>query len=551
MAARKKNVLLSYVGSTDDPTRVTYGSILALADKRFRDEMNRNPELSADLIRKINSVDYEFDKLVLFYTGDDRSATWIKNVKEKLEEADKEVIPVNLQIDDPLDYEELYSKTVDAFGRIKNCDQEKYYASISSGTPTMHICWFYMTMSKHLPLTLLRVRNPAEVKGKQNYVEIVEPFVARNQRFDFNVSPRFKVDEITFSQAMKACNVMAGGEKLKAIYRNAYRSEEKLKETFKNEKQNETDKSSRRDSVLILGESGVGKEELAKFIHKCSDRSSIPIVSVNCAAIAETLLESELFGHEKGAFTGAISKRVGLFKKADKGTIFLDEIGEMSPHLQAKLLRALQEKMIRPVGSNVEIPVDVRVIAATNVDIEQKIKDKAFREDLYYRLALYQYTLPPLRAVQEEIQPLAEFFVEKLGKQTSMKKKLNDSALTKLKEHDWPGNIRELRNITEKAFAMSDHNAMLEHNNIDADDIDLSSTKIKTSLDDEIYKFVVKMIPSKVNLDVLKNTLYEKLFAALDTYKSKNGMTQEKLAESLGKTAQNYAMLKKSYLSSD
>lgn len=209
-------------------------------------------------------------------------------------------------------------------------------------------------------------------------------------------------------------------------------------------------------SVLILGESGTGKEKIAQYIHALSNRKSSPLVKVNCAAIPATLMESELFGHEKGAFTGALNRRIGRFEQASKGTIFLDEIGELPLDLQVKLLRALQEREIVRVGSNQTITVDVRIIAATNRNLEKEVAEGRFRLDLYYRLNVYPLILPPLRERREDIPDLAEHFAIKLGKKIGK----NMSGLTAdvkeaLKNYDWPGNIRELENLIERSILLA------------------------------------------------------------------------------------------------
>jgi two-component system, NtrC family, response regulator HydG len=208
-------------------------------------------------------------------------------------------------------------------------------------------------------------------------------------------------------------------------------------------------------SVLIIGESGVGKEMLARFIHDESTRAGRPFVAVNCAAVAETLLESEFFGHSKGAFTGADSDRVGLFEAASGGTILLDEIGEMSPGMQTKLLRVLQEREVRRVGENRPRPVDVKVIATTNRDLEDEVKKGRFRQDLYYRLCVIELVVPPLRNRVEDILPLARFFLEEIAGSTKRPiDGFSPAAAEQLLLYTWPGNVRELRNVVERAVAL-------------------------------------------------------------------------------------------------
>lgn len=209
-------------------------------------------------------------------------------------------------------------------------------------------------------------------------------------------------------------------------------------------------------TILIHGESGTGKELVARAIHQRSARASHPFVTVNCGGIPETLLESELFGHIKGAYTGAYATKKGLFDMASGGTIFLDEIGEMTPAMQVKLLRTLQEKRVRPVGASEDHPVDIRIIAATNRNLETMVAEKQFREDLYYRINVISIGMPPLRERREDIALLATHFLkqyaESMGKPTPS---LSRDALDALESHPWPGNIRELENVVERAIAIA------------------------------------------------------------------------------------------------
>jgi two-component system response regulator HydG len=208
-------------------------------------------------------------------------------------------------------------------------------------------------------------------------------------------------------------------------------------------------------TVLITGESGTGKELIAKAIHANSTRSNRPFVPVNCAAISETLLESELFGHTRGAFTGAVSTRKGLFEEAEGGTFFFDEISETSPALQAKLLRSIQEKEIRRVGDNKSISVDIRLIAATNQDLQAAINEKRFRQDLYYRLAVARFRIPPLRERPEDIPMLVEHFINKYSKKMDRPVRLGKGALERLTAYNFPGNVRELENLLEQGVALT------------------------------------------------------------------------------------------------
>ena len=215
-------------------------------------------------------------------------------------------------------------------------------------------------------------------------------------------------------------------------------------------------------TVLITGESGTGKELVAKAIHALSPRRDAPFVSINCGALPEILLESELFGHMKGAFTDAHQNKKGLFEAAHRGTLFLDEVGETPPAMQVKLLRALQEKRIRRVGGTDEAAVDVRVISATNIPLETLIREKRFREDLFYRLQVIPIRTPPLRERREDIPLLADHFLRKFGEEMGKSiAKISESALQLLIRHSWPGNVRELENVVERAVALETTAAIL------------------------------------------------------------------------------------------
>ena len=206
-------------------------------------------------------------------------------------------------------------------------------------------------------------------------------------------------------------------------------------------------------SVLIRGETGTGKELIARAIYQHSERAQAPFVAINCAAIPETLLESELFGHERGAFTGAESRRIGRFEQADRGTIFLDEIGDMTPGTQVKLMRVLQEKCVQRLGGKDTLPVDVRVIAATHRDLETAIRQNLFREDLYYRLSVVVLDLPALRERREDIPDLVKFFLHKYAAEFGVENpSIHPEAIEFLQAQSWPGNVRELENITRKVL---------------------------------------------------------------------------------------------------
>lgn len=214
-------------------------------------------------------------------------------------------------------------------------------------------------------------------------------------------------------------------------------------------------------TVLITGESGTGKELVARAIHNLGPRSAHPFVPVNCAALPEDLLESELFGHVRGAFTGALSSRIGMFQLADGGTILLDEVGEMPLSLQAKLLRVLQNREVRPVGSDQALSVNVRVLASTNKDLQREVEKSAFREDLFYRLQVIPIHIPPLRARRSDIPLLIRHFLEKNNRKYGREVTIAEETLIYLWEYDWPGNVRELENLLERLVVLNETNTLM------------------------------------------------------------------------------------------
>jgi two-component system response regulator PilR (NtrC family) len=217
-----------------------------------------------------------------------------------------------------------------------------------------------------------------------------------------------------------------------------------------------------RTNILITGESGTGKELIARAIHAESDRAAQPFVVINCGGIPETLMESELFGHKKGSFTGATQDKKGLFAVADKGTLFLDEVGEITPQIQVKLLRAIQERVFRPLGSNEDLAVDLRIICATNKNLEAEVIAGRFREDLFYRLNVIEIRIPPLRERKNDLRLLAQHFLEKYSRQMNKQiTKFSSYVIDLLQRYDFPGNIRELENLIERSVALSTTNIIL------------------------------------------------------------------------------------------
>jgi two-component system, NtrC family, response regulator len=276
-----------------------------------------------------------------------------------------------------------------------------------------------------------------------------------------------------------------------------------------------------KSTVLISGESGTGKELVARAIHFSSPRKSAPFISVNCMALNPSLLESELFGHEKGSFTGAIALKRGRFELADTGTLFLDEIGELSHDMQVKLLRVLQERRVERVGGTEEIEVDIRIVAATNKDLLEEVKKGNFREDLYYRLNVVHMQIPPLRERREDIPLLVAHFIEKISEQQEVTERtFTVEALDYLSGYEWPGNIRQLENVIERCLVLGT-----------GTDISVDDLPPEVRDEESQLKSAVDLLP--VQLD-LSDTL-EKIEAALIRRALARGnFVQVKAAESLG-----------------
>ncbi|MFW6081239.1 MAG: sigma-54-dependent transcriptional regulator [Desulfosalsimonas sp.] len=281
-----------------------------------------------------------------------------------------------------------------------------------------------------------------------------------------------------------------------------------------------------KTSVMITGESGTGKELIARAIHNQSSRSDKPFVVINCGSIPESLMESEFFGYKKGAFTGAAADKKGLFEAADTGTVFLDEVGDLSPAMQVKLLRVVQERSFKPVGGNDDISVDIRIISATNKRLEDEVIAGRFREDLYYRLNVVEIKVPPLRERKVDLRPLAQHFLEKYSRQAGKKMtKISSYAVDLLQKYDFPGNIRELENLIERSVALSTTNILLP------DNLSLSIHKRRWIEGIENRRFDLDEVANGVALD---NILEEIERAYLEKALACSGGNKNKAAELLG-----------------
>jgi two-component system response regulator PilR (NtrC family) len=281
-----------------------------------------------------------------------------------------------------------------------------------------------------------------------------------------------------------------------------------------------------RSNVLITGESGTGKELIARAIHENSARKDKPFTVIHCGGIPDTLMESELFGHRKGAFTGAVDNKKGLFKVSDTGSVFLDEIAELAPAIQVKLLRVVQERAFKPVGETEDVNVDIRIISATNKNLENEVIAGNFREDLFYRLNVIHIDVPPLRARQEDLPALAQHFLEKFSKEMGKSiQKLSSYALSMLARYDFPGNVRELENMIERSVSTATTNIILP------DSLALSTYKRTRKTVDEAKPLPVDIAAPDFDLDaVLAEVEQGYLLKALEM----SGGVKQKAAELLG-----------------
>jgi len=312
------------------------------------------------------------------------------------------------------------------------------------------------TKSPHMPVIILTahgtIESAVEAMKRGAFIYLTKPFDARELilHVEHALENRWLASEVSrlkglLTEQYDFGNIVTRSEQMKTVLVAVERV------------------AATESTVFVRGESGTGKELIARAIHLASSRKDEPFVAVNCAALPETLLESELFGHEKGAFTGAVKSSKGLFAQAHGGTIFLDEIGDMPLSIQAKFLRVLQERQFYPLGGERPLEVDVRVIVATNQNIEELVKNGQFREDLYYRIHVIPVALPPLRERKEDISLLVDHFLKKFCGQMGKKiKGLTPQAMQRLMLHEWPGNIRELENTIEYAVAMSSQDIIAE-----------------------------------------------------------------------------------------
>ena len=379
-------------------------------------------------------------------------------------------------IDDEMTMVQIVAEMLRGDGHevIPHTSAETAFAALEETQPELVITDLYLDKTGAQGLEMLRrartLNPPAVVIVVTGYGSIETAVEAMKKgAYDYLEKP-FKLEELrmTVQRALSYNDAISENVYLKKQLKKKYRFNQiigtsgAMQQVFKMvERVADTD-----STVLIRGESGTGKELVAKALHYNSKRQFSTFVPINCSALPEHLLESELFGHRKGAFTGAINDKVGLFQEADGGTIFLDEVGTMSAVLQSRLLRVLQEREVRAVGDNTPVYVNVRVIAATNENLEERIKDGGFREDLFYRLNVITIDLPPLRDRMEDIPLLLSHFLKAKAAENSVKiPSVSKRALSGLEQHNWPGNVRELENAIERACALCE-NSLIQLNDL-------------------------------------------------------------------------------------
>jgi transcriptional regulator with PAS, ATPase and Fis domain len=358
-----------------------------------------------------------------------------------------------IDLAEPTDYRGIIKGLREHISGIKEAHiHDNLFVAVASGTPQMHACWLMLVASGELPAKILHSRPPRFVTADRPLVSEID---LSSEEFPtvryFSTSASDDAGEQDLDDLKIKTGIVGDHESMQMVLNHAL--------AF-----------ARADApLLIYGETGTGKDLLAKFIHNASSRSSKRIVIVNCGAIPETLIESTLFGHVRGAFTGATTDQLGKFREADGGTLFLDEIGDLPLSVQVKILRVVQDGVVDPVGGGREYTVDVRIIGATNQNLQRMIKKGTFREDLYFRLNTGEVLLPPLRDRRTDIAPIALRVLDQINRTSQGQKRLTTEALMRLQLHNWPGNIRELVSVLKRSVLMSAKSIL------DADDLLLSS----------------------------------------------------------------------------
>jgi DNA-binding NtrC family response regulator len=382
----------------------------------------------------------KFDRIILFSTPNTQKNTTATQRALKTVQPNVEVECRALTLADPTDYLAILKGLRSNIREIiEKYSSANYFISVASGTPQMHACWVLLAASGEIPARILQVRPPR--------------FVTKDRPIVWEVdltSPEFPTvrSKVMESQASYGQTLDVAGEIVRLGIVGDHPSMRKATEQA-------ASLAASTVPILILGETGTGKELMAKLIHALSGRPADRFVPLNCAAIPKDLVESLLFGHKKGAFTGAIADQTGKFDQANGGTLFLDELGELPLGTQAKLLRVLQDGLIEPVGAKQPHKVEVRIIAATNANVHKAIKDGQFRSDLYYRLNVGEIHLPALRERRTDIPKIALQILDRLNTGLKRPKRLSPDALARLQSYSWPGNVRDLENCLERSALLA------------------------------------------------------------------------------------------------
>ncbi len=435
-------ILLSFVGNRDPyatDTRTQPG-VLDSGDSRPRTtQAAASDEQPGPVLSLLQARD--FDRVVLFCTGSEylERARMVAGLVGA-DRSGPRFQYVSLELESPIDYEEIYltlSETLEQVLTGHAHESPRYSVLLDPGTPQMQTSWFLLVRSGALPAQLLQGVPPRFAAGSYKVKEVQ----LENSR----------LPQMQLAEGEVAYTLTRPTETNDTVQERAWITPRSAPAVGRSKVFLDLLDSAARIaaydiSVFIRGETGSGKGVLARFIHENSDRSGGPFVGLNCSAVASSLAESELFGHAKGAFTGATGERLGQFRAADGGTLFLDEIGDLPPDLQPKLLRVLEEKVVIPVGSDKTIKIDVRLLAATNRDLEQMIETGEFRRDLYERLNQMSLVLPPLRERPEDIVLLMQKFIEKWNQKYHENKGLSQETVERMLAYSWPGNVRELEN---------------------------------------------------------------------------------------------------------
>ncbi|MDZ7695903.1 MAG: sigma-54 dependent transcriptional regulator [Deltaproteobacteria bacterium] len=391
-----------------------------------------------------------FDQIFLFDTPTTRRVTEETGVAISKLYPRSTVHILEMALSDPTNYHEIFEGLRGNLQKIiEEFASASFFVAVASGTPHMHACWVLLAASGKIPARILHVRPPHFVTKERPLVSEIDLSSRDFPTVRFQDQPIEKIDESDIDvDAVKAQLGIVGDHP-------AMQSSLEMGAML----------APSQSPILILGETGTGKELFARYMHTLSGRPREIFIAVNCAAIPEDLVESLLFGHKKGAFTGAVSEQVGKFDSADKGTLFLDELGDLPLPAQAKLLRVLQDGLVEPIGQAKAHKVDVRIVGATNRDLRKLLRQGKFREDLFYRLNVGEIKIPPLRERRSDVPKLALHILDRLNSSLRRPKRLSAEALSRLQSHSWAGNVRDLENVIERSVRLCRHDVL------DADDL--------------------------------------------------------------------------------